>query len=137
LVIEGNAIKKAYLSHFNSKKIRKSDIVLFYLSKTHKMITALGVVDDVFYDVNDSNEIIKIIGKRSVYNRSEIEEISKKKTLIILFKWHFYFNNEISYDFLIKEGIINGPPQSITEIDHRSYLKIKDKGGIDYGFTFD
>ena len=99
LVIEGNAIKKAYLSHFNSKKIRKSDIVLFYLSKTHKMITALGVVDDVFYDVNDSNEIIKIIGKRSVYNRSEIEEISKKKTLIILLG----FKSQVQ-PFLKKKG---------------------------------
>ncbi len=137
LVIEGNAIKKAYLSHSKTKKIRKSDIVLFYLSKTYKLITALGVVDDVFYDVKDSDEIIKKIGKRSVYDKTDVEELSKKNTLIILFKWHFYFNNEISYSFLIKEGIINGPPQSIIEIEHNSYLKIKDKGGIDYDFTFD
>jgi len=42
--------------------------------------------------------------------------------------WHFYFNNKISYGFLIQEGIIKGPPQSITEIGHGSYLTIKDRG---------
>lgn len=135
LVIEANTIKKAYLSHSKIKKIQPGDLLLFYLSHTFKTITALGVVDQVFNNLSDPEEIIQRTGKRTVFNRSEIQEFARRKTLLLLFKWHFYFNDKLTYDNLIEEKIISGPLQSICEISHEQYLILKSKGGIDNDFT--
>jgi len=135
LVIEANTIKKAYLSHSKIKKIQPGDLLLFYLSHTCKIITALGVVDQVFFNLNEPDEILQKTGKRTVFNRTEIQEFAKRKTLLILFKWHFYFNDKLTYDTLLKEKILTGPLQSITEITHEQYLFLKSIGGIDNGFT--
>lgn len=51
-------------------------------------------------------------------------------------KHHFYFKNPISYDYLLKEKILQGPPQSITELNHKKYQIIKLEGRIDERFTF-
>ncbi len=42
----------------------------------------------------------------------------------------------ILYEDLLENNILQGPPQSITEIDHQKYLKIKEKGRINERFTF-
>jgi hypothetical protein len=86
--------------------------------------------------MTDPKEILSIVGKRTVYSFTEIEEISKKSTTVILFMHHFHFKNPVQYKTLLKEKILRGPPQSITEIGHENYQKIKFLGGIDERFTF-
>jgi len=55
--IQGNTIKKAYLSHSKIRKIKPGDIILFYRSKDEKCITSLGVIDQVFFGLNNINNL--------------------------------------------------------------------------------
>jgi len=136
-IIEGNTIKKAYLSHASSKQMNVGDILLFYRSEDVQSILSIGVIDRVEYNMKEPTEILSMVGKRTVYSYTEIEEISKKATTVILFNHHFHFKKPVKYDKLLNENILRGPPQSITQIEHEDYQKIKSIGDIDERFTFD
>lgn len=134
-IIEGNTIKKAYLCHANIKNIQKGDLLLFYRSDDLKEITSIGVVDTAFNDLLDPDEIMRHVLKRTVYSRKDIEEMAKKATKVILFKWHFHFPNPINYYDLLKKNIVSGPIQSIQSLSHKDYLEIKRMSGINERFT--
>ena len=137
LIVEGNTIKKAYLCHPRTKKIKKGDLLLFYRSHDQHAITSLGVVDSIMYDLTDPKEVQKHVGKRTVYSKNEIIEMTKKPVTVILFRHHFHFARPFTYSELIKEGILFGPPQSISTISHENYRLIKKRSGIDGRFAFD
>ena len=59
------------------------------------------------------------------------------KTMVILFTWHFHLSNPLKLKDLIKMDILTGAPQSITEISHEKYLRVKSEGGVDERFTLD
>lgn len=131
---EGNAIKKAYLSNANTRKMSKNDILLFYRSHDNKELTSLGVCERVKYGVREASEIREIVGRRSVFTEYEIAERAKSSTTVILFKWHFDLENPIHYQVLRDEDILSGPPQTIMEIDEERYKYVRNEGGIDERF---
>lgn len=128
---EGNTIKKAYLCSSNIKTILSSDILLFYRTIDRREITSLGVVEKVLYGLQDTDEISRYVGRRTVYSIEEIE--SMKPTLTILFNWHFHLPNPLKRKNLKTMGISH--PQSIAKISEEKYLQIKKRGGIDERFT--
>jgi len=132
-VTEGNTIKKAYLTQSKIRKLKPGDIILFYRSHDLHAITSLGVVDQ-FYPDTPPGEIMRIIGKRSVYSKGEIERSNKNRS-VILFRHHFHLKESIPLDTLKSAGILKGSPQTITEINQNSYEWIKTNGGIDESFT--
>jgi len=134
-IIEGNTIKKAYLTNSRITKIRAGDIIIFYRSHDWRCVTSVGVVEKVHLRITDPDVIVQRVGKRTVYTRDEIVEMSKKPTTVILFRHHFYFKNMVKYQMLLDRGIINGAPQTIIEIQHDKYQILKETGGIDGRFT--
>lgn len=132
---EGNAIKKAYLSHANTRKIDPGDLLLFYRSRDHRQVTSLGVCEQVFYSLNDPDEISRIVGKRSVFSKSEIEEFAESTTTVLLFTWHFDLSNPVGYSDLLANDVISGPIQTIQQSDEQGYKYIKENGGIDARFA--
>ncbi len=132
LVTEGNTIKKAYLSRKNVKKISPGDILLFYRSQKDPGITTLGVVESAFPNLSNKEDIFREVGKRSVYSNSEIEEMTEGGALAILFKYHFHLT-PLPLNTLREMGLYH--PQSIGEIPHEEYLKIKERGEVDERFT--
>jgi hypothetical protein len=132
-IIEGNTIKKAYLSHSRNTKISPGDILLFYRSNDKKEITSSGVVEKVFFALQNKDDIIKHVGKRTVYSVHEIEKMAEKPTVVILFTWHLHLANPLKLSDLKEMNIF--APQSILLISHEKYLLIKSKGGIDERFT--
>jgi rRNA-processing protein FCF1 len=134
-IVEGNTIKKAYLCHSQSRKMNVGDLLLFYESKTSKGIRAVGIIENVHYRIQDTQEIIRLVGKRSVYKLKDIELLAKKPTTVIVFRWHFYMPNFVSFPYLITNRILSGPPQSILEISHEKYQLVKQGGGLDERFT--
>ncbi len=141
-VVEGNTISKAYLSHSKIKKIKPGDLLLFYRSKSKKSrskdqgeITSLGVVEEIYLDIKDIEEIEKLTRSRTVYTLQEIKDKVEKQTMLILFRWHFHLPNPLKLNDLINMEILKAPPQSITQIVHKKYLLVKDKGGINEHFT--
>ncbi|MGA8378249.1 MAG: PIN domain-containing protein [Methanoregula sp.] len=133
-VIEGNTIKKAYLSHSRNRQLRAGDIVLFYRSRDTQSLTSLGVIEEVRMGLTQTDEIIRVVGKRTVYSTAEIDE-SLKPLTVILFRHHFHLRNPLNLATLLESGILNGPPQSIMQISDEKYTVIKTLGGIDGRFT--
>ena len=130
--IPGNAIKKAYLCNSNIKKIRPGDILLFYRSHDIHAITAIGVVDQEPVHTKDTEDIIRIVGKRSVYLFDEIEEM-KKPVLVTMFRHHIFFPKPVDLNYLRQNDI--PVPQSIIELNHNQYMAIKKRGRLDERFT--
>jgi hypothetical protein len=133
-IVEGNAIKKAYLSHSSSRQLRPGDVLIFYRTTDEHSLTALGIIEEVRFDVMDTDEIIRFVGKRTVYSHDEIEG-SKKPITVILFRYHFLLKTPINLDTLLELGLLSGHPQSIMQINDEKYRVIKEMGGIDGRFT--
>lgn len=134
---QGNTIRKAYLSHSLIKKISPGDILLFYRSHDQHKITSIGVIENVYLSITDSNDIWNKIGNnRSVYTREEIEAMEKPVTVII-FRHHFNLKNPLALRRLKADNILVSTPQSIIEIEHEKYEYVKKNGGINEHFTFD
>ncbi len=134
-IVEGNTIKKAYLSHSKIKGMKEGDILLFYRSKDIKGITSLGIVEKVYENITNPNVIISYVGKRSVYSRIDIKKMSVKPVKIILFWWNTHFDKPLVYNWLLNSKILAGPPQAITKITHEQYLKIKEVTNINERYT--
>lgn len=133
-IVEGNTIKKAYLTRSKIRRLNEGDLVLFYRSQDIKAITSLGVIEEVHYALSNPEEITKIIGKRSVYSKSEIEAFPKPLT-VILFRHHMNLKNPVKLSVLIESGILNGQPQTIQQIDDDKFSMIKKRGEINERFT--
>ncbi len=136
--VEGNTIKKAYLTHSKIKKIKENDIVLFYVSKGNKnksSIHSIGTVDAIYYQLKNSSDILRYVGKRTVYSKNEIEDMVKKPTTVILFQHHFYFEKPLTLNKLLEIDILRMAPRSIIEIDQEKYNKIKRLSGMDERYT--
>jgi hypothetical protein len=133
LIVEGNTIKKAYLCHSNSRRIRKGDIILFYRSKDLKSITSLGIVESIKVGITDFEEIFKEVKNRTAYSKEKIKVIAEKPTTVILFTHQTYFDKGLDIKYL--KSIKVAPPMSITEIDHEKYEKLKEVGKLDKRLT--
>ncbi len=112
-----NAIKKAYICKSNTKKIEHGDILLFYASENKKSITTIGIVDNVFSDFKNPEELYSMAIKRTVYSLDEIKENFDSNTKLILFKYCKTLKEPISYNRLIQSGILKNAPISIVNIN--------------------
>jgi hypothetical protein len=133
--IPGNTIKKAYLSSRYSSRMRVGDIVLFYRSHDQMAISSIGIVDQKPIRTGDIDELKRTVGKRSVYSEDQLREKAEKSVFVIRFKHHFYLPHPMGLDELLQNKILNGPPQSTTEINHEQYLSLKTGGKLDERFT--
>ena len=133
-IVEGNTIRKAYICNSRIKRIAQGDLILFYVSERRQLIS-IGVVEAVFGGLQDYKDIIKLVGKRTVYSVNEIQSISRKPSLVILFWQYWHFQQPLSYLRLKRMGILKGPPRSIMQISAKDYSLIKEAGDIDERFT--
>lgn len=118
---QGNTIKKAYLCHAKIKSIQKGDIVLFYRSNDRKSIQCMGIIEDTLLSDN-IDEVFPFIAKRTVFNYLELQDILRKKTLVLLFRY-IALEHEISAQAISQAGI-NGYIQSIRKITNEQYSQL-------------
>ena len=137
MIVEGNTIRKAYLCHSKSTSLVPGSILLFYRSQDEHAVTALGVVESVYPGVTNEEAVTRVIDRRTVYSRDQIADMMIKPTTVLLFTWHLYLARPVPLNLLQQKGILRGAPQSIIEISHGSYLKVKALGGVDERFAFD
>ncbi len=121
---QGNTIKKAYLCHSKIKSIKKGDVLLFYRSHDRKSIQCMGIVEDVFFS-ESIDEVFPLISKRTVYSYSNLIEILKQKTLIVLFRF-IALDKEITFKSMISVGI-KGNVQSIRKINNEQYITLRNE----------
>lgn len=135
-IIEGNTIKKAYLSHSSIKKMVPGDLILFYRSGDLQAITSIGVVESTHIGISDPNEILKLVGKRTVFSRDEINDLVRAGPVsVFLFRHHHHLTKPLGIDQLVNSGILKGAPQSAMSITEGDYIKIKNIGGVDGRFV--
>jgi hypothetical protein len=133
-LVEGNAIKKAYLCNAKTKQMFEGDIVLFYRSVDVSAITSLGVVEEVYTGISDTNEILRLVGKRTVYSPEEINGFNKPLT-VVLFRHITHLEKPLGLDMLKGLGILKTAPMTINNIPDEKYRIIKARGGINGRFT--
>jgi len=133
-IVEGNTIRKAYICNSRIKSIAQGDIIIFYVSERRQLIS-VAVVEAVYGGLKDYRDIIKLVGKRTVYSVNEIQNIATKPSLVILFWQYWHLERPLSYLRLRSMGILKGPPRSIMQISEKNYSLVKETGGIDERFT--
>ena len=135
-IVEGNTIKKAYLSHSNIKRIGPGDLILFYRSEDLQAITSVGVVESIHIGISDTEKILQLVGKRTVFSRQEIDKLVEEGPVsVFLFRHHIHLSKLLGLKELISNGILKAAPQSAMELSPERYIKIKEMGGIDGRFT--
>ena len=117
---QSNTIKKAYLSHANTKSVRPGSLLLFYRTHDRRSVECIGVVEQT-YRGRDIDKVLPLVSKRTVYSRKEIQEQLKRETLIILFRLLRNFS-PIKH-FVMERVGIKGPIQSMRKISHESQAK--------------
>ena len=114
--------------------MKLGDLVLFYRSEDYMAITSVGVVEQVYTKITDSELIKNLTAKRTVYSEQDIEALCKQDTHVILFRWCTHLNKEFTYTDLLREGIITGQIQRVQTLSDENYRKII-RGNIDERFT--
>lgn len=127
--VAGNAIRQAYLCHARLGGIRSGDILFFYRSRDWQAIASVGVVEQVG-DYQNIDKIMQLVAKRTVYSLDEINEMAIKQTKVILFRIAQHLSEPISFDWLKKQGIVNGNIQTIRNISNESFKKIAKERSI-------
>ena len=123
----GNALRKAYLCNAVCREIRPGAILAFYRSEDTRGLTALGVAEETFVSC-DATGVARFVGKRTVYPMGEIERLSQKEVLAVLFRQSRVLRSPILLDKLLRNEILAAAPQSITKISKlaaRKWLKIQ------------
>ncbi len=121
----GNSIKKAYICHSNTNKLKPGDNILFYRSQDISGIDAVGIVEETIRSTSP-NIVAQYVGTRTVYKYQEIEEICKKPTLVILFRYAKGVPPILLHE-LIKHNILKGQPQSISQLSPEGVRWIQEK----------
>jgi rRNA-processing protein FCF1 len=129
-ISEGNTIKKAYLCNTSTKRMKPGDIILFYRSGD-QLVTSIGTIDEIYYNMTNPNEIFSRVAKRTVYSIQEIEEKANRPVTVILFIHNGHLPNPIRLDDLIKKHVFQAHPQSIQSLSERNYQEIKRMGRLD------
>lgn len=126
IIVEQNTIKKAYICKSSITRIRPGDILLFYRSQIDQGITGIGIAEKVLRHPSKFDELTEFIGSRSVYSMKELKELYGDNALAILYRYIGQLPSLILKDSLLELETIKGPPQSIQELDHRLYKKLKE-----------
>lgn len=118
----GNAMKLAYLCHTQNNRVRPGDVILFYRSHDVKAITTLGIVEH--FEVSESaTDIARLVSRRTVYSRQDIEAMAERPTKVMLFRLIEHLPNRVTYDWLCQNRL-RGPYQSIRSINDESFSRI-------------
>ncbi len=117
----GNAIRKAYLCHSRITKIRPGDIVLFYRSQDVRLVTHLGLVERAVFCQN-LEQVIQTTGNRTVLPIRDLEILSRKPVLVILF-WSVGPASPSPPRGNSIEGVVS-VPQSIIELNEKRYQRL-------------
>ena len=136
-IIEGNAIKKAYLSHSKITGLRPGDVLLFYRSCDRHEITSVGTVESVLQGCRSPKMIMEQVRGRTVYSMEEIRGMAQKPTLVISFIWHCHLSKPLPFQELMETKIIRGAPRTIVRLPEGRYRQVKRRVAVGGCLTVD
>lgn len=119
-----NSIKKAYICKAQTQQINPGDILLFYASEKKRSVTTIGIVDNVFSNFNNPEELYSMAIKRTVYSFDEINSNYSPNSKLILFKYYITLKEPITYNILLEKNILKNVPMSIVKINNKEIKKL-------------
>lgn len=84
----------------------------------------MGIVEDAFFS-ESIEEVFPLIAKRTVYTYTDLTEILRQKTLIILFRF-IALDKEIPSKKMLSLDI-KGNIQTIRQISNEQYLALRNE----------
>lgn len=112
----GNALRKAYLCHAASRRLRAGSCLLFYRSRDVRAVTCVGVVESVHVSANAS-DVARFAGQRTVYSYQEIGRMcNAAEVLAIRFRQDRLLDAPIHISELVRAGVVRRAPQSIATV---------------------
>ncbi|MEV5000612.1 hypothetical protein [Nocardioides sp. LML1-1-1.1] len=111
----GNALRKAYLCNSPTRLLMPGSPLLFYRSRDEKAVYVVGVCEQTYVS-RDPAEIASLVGRRTVYSYSEIEDLARLgEVLVVLFRQDRVLREDpITLEDLRREGVSLTWPQTIT-----------------------
>lgn len=109
-----NGISKVYVSRAIEPHPQTGDIIIFYRTGGlyKSVITTIGVVQKVHYDIKDVEDFIFQCRKGSVFPESELKAMwnyrQNSKPFIVRFMFVYSFPHRINMKELINLGVLNG-----------------------------
>lgn len=128
----GNTIRKVYVCRSPTRLLKPGDVLLFYLSKSADLhrsqcATSVGIVEQTLL-ASSLNDLMRSVGRRSVYSRQELTAMSMKgrsPVLVIDFLLIGHLAPPVSLESLIASSVCTRPPQSIASIDEAAFQRLK------------
>lgn len=121
-----NAIRKAYICNTGNRQLISGDLLYFYRSGQNAGVMAVGVVEETLVS-SSPGSVAGFVGQRTVYSLNEIEEICTAEALAILFRQARLLSNPISFEAMLNQGILKGPPQSIQSLSKEGIEWLEDR----------
>jgi len=111
----GNAVRKVYVSHSNTKKLRQGDTLLFLKTQQRQAVHAIGVVEATLR-TKKIPELLRFAGARTVYSQEQLEDWCRKEVLAIKFRLDEVLDSPLPAKELLQLCGFEGTPQSVTQI---------------------
>lgn len=137
--IQGNSIIKAYICNANVKNLKKGDILLFYSSKSLKLIQPIGILDTCVRVDSISKLIAKSRGK-TVYSEKQLENIFKESSgnlLMITFRLIYYLKKPIELNTIHHLECFSSKFITIKRMPESDYIYLKKEGFFDERYIID
>lgn len=117
----GNAIRKAYLSRAQTRQIDGGDALAFLRTGSgESQFSTVGVVEKTLV-TNDPDEIIRFVGVRTVYSRTQIAKMcSSGDVLAILFRHDRVITNPIALSEAVAAKVLKSAPQSTMRLSEEA-----------------
>lgn len=137
-----NSISKVYVSRALQPHPSPGDILIFYRTGGYykSVISTIGIVQEVIYDIKNEEDFIKHCRKGSVFPESDLKEMWKHKNskpFIVRFLYVYSFPYRINMKALIDLGIMNGindAPRGFKPISKRQFELILKETKSDESF---
>jgi GNAT superfamily N-acetyltransferase len=117
----GNAIRKAYLCRSPTHALPQGATLLFYRSgggPTGSAVQAVGVAEGSLRSA-DAERVLSYVGRRTVYTKDDVGamcDAGRHAVLATLFRHDHFVPTPWALRQLLSEGVLHGPPQSITRV---------------------
>jgi hypothetical protein len=122
----GNAIRKAYLCRANTRQVRPGDTLLFaHTGDGPARLTAVGCVEETLAS-RSVEQLVRFVGTRTVYSHDQIADLcAAGEVLALLFRHDRAIENPVPVADLLADGVLNGVPQSITELSQEAVTWVR------------
>lgn len=130
--IQGNTIVKAYISNTRIKNLNQGDLLLFYSSKTDKVIEPIGILESAT-QVDNFDDLWEIVKKKTVFSQSQLSEMLTKKGRlhVITFRLITYMDKKIKLPKIKGIDSFKNKLQTVTRLKEQDYLSLKNEGYFD------